>query len=66
MKKFTAKQWFVFMAVAAFLSIVSFFQIDSAWADAHHFNGLFGWKGIGIITGLVAVFGLYKINQNSD
>lgn len=51
------------MVVFAFLSIISFFQINSYWADTHNFNGLFGWLGIGIVTGLAAVYGLYKVSQ---
>lgn len=66
MKNWTSKQWFIFMTVFAFASVISFFQIDSAWADAHDFNGLFGWLGIGILTGLTAIFGLYKTNQKSN
>lgn len=66
MKNWGSKQWFIFMTVFAFASVISFFQIDSAWADDHNFNGLFGWLGIGILTGFVAIFGLYKTSQNSN
>lgn len=47
----------------AFASVISFFQINSAWADDHKFNGIFGWTGLGIVFGLVAVFCLYKVNK---
>ena len=57
----TAKKWFALMAIFAFASIISFFQINSYWADKHNFNGLFGWLGIGIVSGLVAVFCLSKV-----
>lgn len=65
MKKWGAKSWFGFTTVFAFASMISFFQINSDWADRHNFNGLFGWLGIGIVFGLVSVFGLYKVNKNS-
>lgn len=51
------------MAVTAFISVISFFQIDSAWADKNHFNGLLGWLGVGIVFGLVAAYCLYKVNS---
>ena len=57
--------WFTAMVIFAFASIISFFQIDSAWADAHKFNGFVGWLGIGIVTGLVAIFCLYKVSKTS-
>lgn len=55
------KKWFAFMAVTAFISVISFFQINSYWADQHHFNGIFGWLGLGILFGLAAVFCLTKV-----
>lgn len=66
MKKWGSQQWFIFMTVFAFASVISFFQIDSYWSDMNNFNGLFGWLGIGIITGLVALYGLYKTAKNSS
>lgn len=49
------------MVIFAFASVISFFQINSYWADKNNFNGLVGWLGIGIVTGLVAVFCLAKV-----
>lgn len=66
MKKLTSSQWFIFMAIFAFASVISFFQINSAWADEHNFNGLFGWLGIGLVSAAIAVFGLVKTVQNSN
>ena len=66
MKNWGTSQWFVFMTVFAFASIISFFQINSYWADQNDFNGLKGWLGIGIVAGLVATFGLYKASQKSN
>ena len=66
MKSWSTKQWFIFMTVFAFASVISFFQIDSYWADEHNFNGIDGWLGIGLATGLLAIFGLYKASQKSN
>ena len=62
----TAKTWFALMASFAFLSVGSFFQINSWWADKNHFNGVFGWLGIGIVSGLIAIYCLYKVTQNTS
>jgi hypothetical protein len=61
MKNWSTTQWFAFMTVFAFASVISFFQINSYWADKNDFNGIFGWLGIGIVTGLLAIFGLSKV-----
>lgn len=55
-KKWTAWQWFMVVAVFAFGSIISAFQVNSAWSDAHNFNGLFGWIGVSIVLGLIALY----------
>lgn len=60
----TAKKWFLGMVIFAFASAISFFQINSYWADQHHFNG--GWLAIGIVLGSVAVFCLTKVIRNSN
>ena len=62
----TAKTWFALMASFAFLSVGSFFQINSFWADKNHFNGVFGWLGIGIVSGLIAIYCLYKVTKNTN
>lgn len=62
-KNFGGKQWFAFMTVFAFLSVISFFQINSYWADTHNFNG--GWTILGIVFGLAAIFGLYKVSKTT-
>lgn len=61
-----AKKYFIATAVFAFISAISFFQINSYWSDRHHFNGLFGWLGIGIVAGIVAVWFLYQVSRNSN
>jgi hypothetical protein len=57
--------WFTGMVITAFISFISFIQVNSAWADAHNFNGFFGWLGIGIVFGLTAIFCLYKVVKTS-
>lgn len=66
MKNLSTKVWWAITVVLAFASAISFMQINSAWADEHHFNGFFGWVGIGIITGLGAIYGLSKVIKQSD
>lgn len=66
MKNWSARHWIRFAAVFAFASMISFFQIDSAWADDHHFNGAFGWLGIGIVTGLVAIYGGIQMSKSGS
>lgn len=61
----TTKIWFALMSVFAFISIISFFQINSYWADQHNFNGLFGWLGIGLLTGVVATYCLYRVSKSA-
>jgi len=58
------KKYWTGLVIAAFISIISFFQIGSYWADTHNFNG--GWTIIGIAFGLAALFCLYKVRQNSN
>ncbi len=62
----STKTWFGLMSAAAFASGISFFQINSAWADDHHFNGIIGWSGLGIVFGLAAIYCLYKVAKNSN
>lgn len=62
-EKFWLNPWYGFMVIAAFISIISFFQINSAWADKHSFNGK--WLVIGIVFALVAIGCLYKANKTS-
>lgn len=57
----STKVLFAIMAAFAFGSVISFFQINSAWADAHNFNGIVGWLGIGIVLGVIAAGILIKI-----
>ena len=66
MKKIGSVGWFLIMTAFAFASVISFFQINSYWADNHNFNGLKGWLGLGIVFGLVACFCLYKVSKTSS
>lgn len=60
----TAKKWFAFMVVAAFISVISFFQINSAFADKANINGLFTVGGI--LFALIACYCLYRVTQNAN
>lgn len=62
----TQSKWWISTVVFAFASVISFFQINSYWADQHNFNGIFGWLGIGIVTGLIAIYSLYKTGTLSN
>lgn len=53
-----AHHWIIITVIFAFISVISFFQINSAWADAHNFNTW--WKVIGVVTGIVAIICLIK------
>jgi len=58
--------WFTFCAIFAFASVISFFQGNSYWADQHNFNGWFiGWKGVGGLFGLAAIFCYWKAKGTS-
>ena len=57
--------WFTGMVVFSFLGVGSLMQIDSYWADKHHFNGIFGWLGIGIVSLLTALYCAKKVNDTS-
>lgn len=46
-----------------FASFISFFQINSAFADKHHINGVWIVAGIGL--GLAAIYSMYQAFQNS-
>jgi uncharacterized membrane-anchored protein len=61
------KKWFIIMSALAILSLVSFFQINSYFADKHKINGLFTLLGIILAAGAVLslIFGVLK-NTNND
>ena len=46
-----------------FASIISFFQINSAFADKHHINGV--WIVSGIVCGLASIYCMWVAFQNS-
>jgi hypothetical protein len=60
MKNITQRQWFMITSAFAFASVISFFNINSTWADENDFNGLLGFAGTGIIFGLLAAYSLYR------
>lgn len=55
-----AHYWMIITAIFALAGFISLFQINSYWADQHHFNGVKGWLGIGILLSLIAAYCLYK------
>lgn len=59
------KKWYLLMVVFAFASVISFFQIDSAWADENNFNGFKGFLGLGIVFGFLTIFSYLKAKQNN-
>lgn len=63
-KTSTAKKWFIIAAILAFGSVISFFQINSYWADTHNFNT--AWKVIGTVLGLATLYSLYKVSKNAN
>lgn len=61
----TTKGWFALMVFFAFASVISFFQINSYWADQNDFNGVKGWTGLGIVLGIIATYCLYKVSKTA-
>jgi hypothetical protein len=59
-----AQHYFLLMVLSAFVSVITFFKVDSYWADTHDFNG--SLIAIGVVFGLVAGFFLYKVIKNSN
>ncbi len=54
------------MTVFAFGSMISFFQINSAWADANNANGIAGFLGLGILLGITAIYFLFRVIKQAD
>ena len=61
MKKWSTEKWFIIMVVLAFLSVGSFFQINSSWTDAADLNWLVTVTGVAF--GLAAVYCLYRVSK---
>lgn len=57
-----SKRFGFIVAPLAFISAISFFQVNSAWADAHHFNTW--WKVIGGVFGLLAIWQLIIVARD--
>lgn len=54
---------FILMAIAAFVSFISFIQINSAASDAKKLHGF--WRGMGILFAAVAVTMLYLVMKKT-
>lgn len=55
------KKWYALMVVTAFIAVISFFHINSYFADKHKINGLF--LVVGIVFSLVALYSYYMANK---
>jgi len=64
-EKFWLNPWFGGMVIFGLAGMTSYFQINSYWADKHHFNGVFGWLGIGIVLTISAIYCAYKTDSTS-
>ena len=53
--------WWGLFVVFAFASVICFFQINSAFADAHKLNGVA--KVLGVLFAVVSIAGLYKASK---
>ena len=58
-----AKKYWALSGISGFAAFISFFQINSAFADAHKLNTLF--PILGIAFGLVAIYCMWVAFQNS-
>jgi uncharacterized membrane protein len=55
------KKWYAVMVVTAFIGVISFFQINSYFADKHKANGVF--IIIGILFSLAAIGSYFMANK---
>lgn len=60
----TGTKWWIITVVAAFASVISFFQVNSYKADLLGLNTL--WLVAGIVIGLFAVYSLVKAVKNMN
>ena len=58
------KQWFGLSAVFAFISFISFANVDSAFGDEHNVNDVF--MAVGIVGALVAIASMYGAYKASS
>lgn len=63
MKNWGQKTWFAIMTVFAFLSFISFIQIDSYAADVFNLNAM--WIIFGIVSAGLAIVSLVNVIKNS-
>ena len=57
------KKYWKLTGAFGFASFISFFQINSAFADKHHINGL--WWVLGIGCAIAAAYSFYVVTQNA-
>lgn len=51
------------LVLSAFASVILFFQVDSAWSDAHKWRGKF--IALGVFFALACIFFIVKTAQTS-
>lgn len=56
--KISTNTYLVIAIVSAFVSVISFFNVNSYWADKNHLNGVV--VGAGIVFAIVTIFAGYK------
>lgn len=64
MNNLNTNQWFLLATVFAFLSIISFFNIDSALADEKNLNTAFLVSGI--FSGTISLWCLFRAKGVSN
>lgn len=54
----TKSKWYLVFVVLVFISVITLFNVNSAWSDDHNAHAAFIIIGIGV--GLLAIGSLYK------
>ena len=57
------KKFWLLTAITGFGSLISFFQINSAFADEHKLNTV--WLIAGIVLAIGAIYSIYQVSQNA-
>lgn len=59
-----ATKWWLLTAVTGFASFISFFHINSYFADTHNANTIFTIAGV--VLALASIFCMYKVSKNTN
>lgn len=57
----TLKKWYAVLVITAFISVISFFQINSYFADKHKINWLF--IVVGVLFAIATGYSFYMCNK---